>query len=143
MTEQSDAWQTSWAREADKVKGLAENNAHLRAALVKAEDECSTWRQRAEEAEEVAGEAERRADKDVRDLHAQLYSALVKAQADLWVAERTVREQRKALERVERLADRYESMNRGTVAEFIRVAISPPTPVALASLAPDTEGEGP
>ncbi len=47
MTEQSDAWQTSWAREADKVKGLAENNAHLRAALVKAEQEVNEANERA------------------------------------------------------------------------------------------------
>ena len=49
------SWQTTWAREADKVKELAENNGHLRSALVKAEEECATWRIRAEEAEEVVG----------------------------------------------------------------------------------------
>ena len=54
-------------------------------------------------------------------------------------AERTVREQREAIERLERLADRYESMGQLTVAEFIRVALSPPVPIALAALAPDTE----
>ena len=78
MTEQS--WQTSWAREADKVKELSENNAHLRAALVKAEEEVNeanerahhhmlsrtamreerdTWRQRAERAEKVLAEIRR------------------------------------------------------------------------------------
>ena len=45
MTEQS--WQTSWAREADKVKELSENNAHLRAALVKAEEEVNEANERA------------------------------------------------------------------------------------------------
>ena len=77
----ADPWQTTWIREADKVKELAENNAHLRAALVKAEADRDTWRQRAEEAEEVVtGVVED------RDAYANT----------LFAAERTVREQREA-----------------------------------------------
>lgn len=125
-------WQTSWAREADKVKELSENNAHLRAALVKAEAECSTWRQRAEEAEEC----------------------IVWVKCDdpeherCVAAERTVREQRKVIEAASKFREKHErfhpdhwcatnhSQGRCDSCDFC---------AALAALAPDPglqQGEG-